>query len=204
MQFFDTKLMMETVGTTLPLAILLIEDDEDRQFLTDLYLEYRNLLYKEAMRFFCDSPFEIDDAVSGSAERMCKYCKELQNIPCNKRKFYLVKIVRSVCNTRIAELTKQQERRDWFADSETVEGVEDENSAHSIVFSRVYADDLLHSFPMLSDRDKELIRMRHIDMLDYDEIAEALHISEGTARTAVSRAKARLENLAQNLKGDIL
>lgn len=85
-----------------------------------------------------------------------------------------------------------------------MEGVEDENSAHSIVFSRVYADDLLNSFPMLSDRDKELIRMRHIDMLDYDEIAEALHISERTARTAVSRAKARLENLAQNLKGDIL
>lgn len=70
MQPYDAKLMMETVGTTLPLAILLIEDDEDRQFLTDLYLEYRNLLYKEAMRFFCDSPSEIDDAVSGSAERM--------------------------------------------------------------------------------------------------------------------------------------
>lgn len=204
MQLYDTKLIMETAGTTLPLAILLIEDDADRQFVADLYLQYRNLLYKKAAGFFHNAPPEIEDAVSCAAERMCKYCKELQNIPCNKRKFYIVKIIRSVCITRLQALQKQQEKRDWFVDTETVEGVEDENSAHGIVFSRVYADDLLNSFSMLNDRDKELIRMRHIDMMDYDEIANALHISEGTARTAVSRAKARLESLAQHLRDDIL
>lgn len=204
MQYYDAKLMMETVGTALPLAILLIEDDEDRQFVTDLYLQHRELLYKKAKGFFYNSQSEIEDAVSSAAERICKYCKELQKIPCNKRKFYIVRIIRSVCITRVAVLQRQQERRDWFADTETVEGVEDENSAHSIVFSRVYADDLLNSFSMLSDRDKELIRMRHIDMMYYDEIANTLHISEGTARTAVSRAKARLESLAQHVKDDTL
>ncbi|MEG0512139.1 MAG: sigma-70 family RNA polymerase sigma factor [Clostridia bacterium] len=204
MQYYDAKLMMETVGTALPLAILLIEDDEDRQFVTDLYLQHRELLYKKATGFFYNSQSEIEDAVSDAAERMCKYCKEIQNIPCNKRKFYIVKIIRSVCITRLAVLQRQQERNDWFADTETVEGIEDENSAHGIVFSRVYADDLLHSFSMLSDRDKELIRMRHIDRMDYDEIANTLHISEGTARTAVSRAKARLERLAQHVKDDNL
>lgn len=197
MAYFDTNQMMKTIGTTLPLAILLIEDDEDRQFLTDLYLQYRSLLYKEAKAFFGSALSEIEDAVSNSAVRMCKYCKHLQATPCNKRVFYLVKIVRSVCNTRLAELQKQNERRDWFVDSETIEGVEDESKTHGIVFSRAYADDLLKSFAGLSKRDKELIRMRHIDMMDYEEIAEMLNISEGTARTAVSRAKARMENLAQ-------
>lgn len=204
MQPYDAKLMMETLGTTLPLAILLIEDDADRQFLTDLYLQHRDLLYKIAAGFFRNSPSEIEDAISNTAERMCKYCKELQCIPCNKRKFYIVRIVRSVCITRYAELQMHKETNDLFADSQTFEGMEDESSAHGIVFSRVYADDLLNSFAVLSDRDKELIRMRHIDMMDYDDIAEALHISEGTARTAVSRAKARLEKLAKHLKDDIL
>ncbi len=37
MQPYDAKLMMETLGTTLPFAILLIENDEDRQFLTEMY-----------------------------------------------------------------------------------------------------------------------------------------------------------------------
>lgn len=201
---YDAKLMMDTVGATLPLAILLIDDDADRQFLTDLYLQYRELIYKKAAGFFHNSPSEIEDAISSTAERMCKYCKELQNTPCNKRKFYIVKIVRSVCITRYTELQRHKNKHDWFADLETIERAEDENSAHGIVFSRVYADDLLNSFAALSDRDKELIRMRHIDMMDYDDIAEILHISEGTARTAVSRAKTRLEKLAQNLKDKIL
>ena len=204
MFLFPFQQMAEASGPVIPLAILLIEDDGDRQFVTGLYLQYRELLYKTAKGFFANSPSEIEDAISSSAEKMCKYCKELKAIPYDKRKFYIVKIVRSVCITRLAALQKQRERHDWFADSEIVEGTEDESSAHSIVFSRVYADDLLNSFATLNDRDKELIRMRHIDMMDYASIAEALQISEGAARTAVSRAKARLEKLAQHHKDDIL
>ena len=204
MQYFDASNLWTTVGSSLPLAILLIENDEDRQFLAELYLQYRGLLYKEAVKHFGSGSQEIEDAVGNSAVRMCKYCKKLQSLPCNKRPFYLVKIVRSVCNTQLAELQKQSERHDWFADSETAEDAVDESGAPNIVFSRVYADDLLNSFVELSQRDRELIRMRHIDLMNYDEIAKVLHISEGTARTAVSRAKARLENLARSQKDDLL
>lgn len=46
--------------------------------------------------------------------------------------------------------------------------------------------------------------MRHIDMMAYDDIARALNISERAARTAISRAKKRLEKLALHVKDDNL
>lgn len=204
MQFQEAKLLLEAVSTTLPLAILLVEDEADRQFLADLYLQYRGLIYKSAANYFSGNLLEIEDAVSSTAERMCKYCKELKQIPCNKQKCYLVKMVRTVCIARLAELRHSRERNDWFADSQVVEGIADEAQAHDFVFSRVYAEDLLDSFSALSDRDKELIRMRHIDMMAYDDIARALNISERAARTAISRAKKRLEKLALHVKDDNL
>ena len=52
MQFQEAKLLLEAVSTTLPLAILLVEDEADRQFLADLYLQYRGLIYKSAANYF--------------------------------------------------------------------------------------------------------------------------------------------------------
>lgn len=77
-----------------------------------------------------------------------------------------------------------------------LEHIVDEDAYHDIILSKFNAIELLDSFKQLSDRDKELIRMRHIDLMDYDEIAETLNISLPTARTAVFRAKQRLEKIA--------
>ena len=52
MQNFDINQILGLSGTTLPISILLIENDEDRQFLTELYLQYRPLMYKIAFQFF--------------------------------------------------------------------------------------------------------------------------------------------------------
>ena len=68
------------------------------------------------------------------------------------------------------------------------------------MFDRVFASDLLGAFPELSEKDKDLIRLRHMDLLGYDVIAQQMGITEIAARTAVSRAKSKLERLAMNKK----
>lgn len=85
MQFLPGRETIDVCGTILPLAILLIENDEDRQFLTDMYLQYRKLMYKIASHYFQSDYNEIEDVVSTSVERMCKFCKNIQTVPCNKR-----------------------------------------------------------------------------------------------------------------------
>ena len=140
----------------------------------------------------------MEDAVSSAVERLCKKCETLKQVECNKRASYIVSTVRNVCLTRLREIGRQQRNRDYA--TEAVDSIPGSEDVQGIVFDRVFAGDLLDAFPELSEKDKALIRFRHMDLLGYDEIARQLGISEIAARTAVSRAKSKLERLAMNRK----
>ena len=200
MQNIDLKQLMELSGATLPLSILVIENDEDRQFLTEMYLQYRPLMYKIASQFFRDNYAEMEDAVGGAVERLCKKCETLKQVECNKRASYIVSTVRNVCLSRLREIGRQRRNRDYAPDAEAVDSIPSPEDVQGIVFDRVFASDLLDSFSELSEKDKDLIRLRHMDLLGYDVIAQQMGITEIAARTAVSRAKSKLERLAMNKK----
>lgn len=197
MQPFDYQKMLELHGTIIPLAILAIENDEDRQFMIDVYVQYKPLMYKAAKKYFSSNPNEIEDAVSNAVLNMCKYCNRIRSsVPSIRLSSYIVTIVRNACNARLKQIYAAQSQNATYADPMELEHIVDEDAYHDIILSKFNAIELLDSFKQLSERDKELIRMRHIDLMDYDEIAETLNISLPTARTAVFRAKQRLEKIA--------
>ena len=200
MQNFDMNQILGLSGTVLPLSILLIENDEDRQFMSDLYLQYRPLMNKVASRFFGGHDAEMEDAVSGAVERLCKKCETLKQVECNKRASYIVTTVRNVCLSRLREISRQRRNHDYSADTEIIDSIPGPEDVQGIVFDRLFASELLDAFPELSEKDKDLIRFRHIDLLGYDEIAQQVGITEIAARSAVSRAKSKLERLAMNKK----
>lgn len=196
MQSFDYHKMMELHGTIIPLAILMLENDEDRQFMTDIYVQYKPLMYKTAKRYFSSDMNEIEDAVSSAVLNMCKYCSTVRSVPESRLPSYIVCIVRNACNARLKQIYASQKQYVYYADPMELEQVAGEDVLHEVILSKYNALDLLNSFQQLNSRDKDLIRMRHIDMMDYEEIAETLGISLITARTAVSRAKQRLAKIA--------
>ena len=69
----------------LPPIILAIENDADRDYLTQIYLDYRNLIYKVALSFFPDDYSEVEDVFSTTLEKMCKRTDLIRAVP-NSRK----------------------------------------------------------------------------------------------------------------------
>lgn len=202
-QGFDIKRLIELYGAMLPLALLLTDDAGDQQFLANLYFENERLMYKVARSFFPGDSGEAEDAVQSAVERLCVKCSTLREVACNKRRAYIVTTVRNCCLSRLREKHRHDARRDDSADADTIEQLPDNEDMQGIVFDRIYAVDLLNSFAGLSEKDKQLIRMFHIDRLEYGAIMEVLGYSnEGAARTAVSRAKSRLVKLAEQRKRD--
>lgn len=204
MRPYDAKMVMETLGSTIPLAILLIEDDKDRAFLTEVYLQYKALMYKTAIDSFGEESDAVEEVVSIFVERMCKYCHTFQAVPCNKRASYIVLSVGNVCRDHMRKMIRERNMLDDLTREEDLERTSSAEDVHSIVFDRIYAVDLLNSFEKLTDYERELILMRHVDMMEYDEMAAALHMKEGAVRTALSRAKKHLEMLAKASKGGTL
>lgn len=196
MQYLLGRETIDFCGTVLPLAILLIENDEDRQFLTDMYLQYRKLMYKIASHYFQSDYNEIEDAVSTSVERMCKFCKNIQTVPCNKRTSYIVRFVENVCRTRIRAISRQRDKEQFPTEENWEIDIPDTEDTEAIVLSHLRANDLLMSFDRLNSRDQELIRMRHIDYMEFEEMAHEMGMTVSAVRTALFRAKQRWKKLA--------
>ena len=57
------------------------------------------------------------------------------------------------------------------------------------------AADYATALSALSDEHRQVLLLRYMQEMDYGEIAVALDISEGTVKSRINRAKARLKEL---------
>ncbi|MBQ8162269.1 MAG: sigma-70 family RNA polymerase sigma factor [Clostridia bacterium] len=202
MQIPNLPQMLEMSTCVVPFSILMIELDDDRAFLSDLYFQYRSVMYRAAARYFKNNPAEIEEAFSDTLERLCKYCDHVRTIPQNRLRAYLVKTVDNVCLTRLADIRKEMDHTAFSMDQECAESLPAHEDVVETVLSHCTVEELYQYFDQLSERDQWLIRMRYVHQMSYAEMAQILHLNEGTVRTALSRAKQRLETLILQDKKD--
>ncbi len=202
MHNFDPGKMLPAYSLVLPLAMALLSDPDEQTLVIQLYEEHRGLMFKTAVSFFGRNYAEVEDAVSASLERICKYIYKIEPLPCNKRESYLVKIVVNVCKNRLIELNKQNVHQDAYVDQHALEAIPGEDDVYQIAFDNASAEELLNSFDGLSDRDKEIFRKRHIEHLEFCEIAEAFQMTQQAVRTALSRTKKRMAESVTQRKGE--
>ena len=187
-----------------PLLALAVMSESDQELIRGIYYQYRGLVYHVARKYFSDKPEELKDAVSTAVERMCRYVSKLREVPSNKMKVYVVLIVENVCRTRIRQIMKEREVPMVLYDDAILADTEG-NYSNPLETIFEYGDmkEWLASFEQLSSRDRDIIWMRHVDQMEYEEIAAELYIKEGAVRTALARAKKRLrtairEGVARN------
>jgi len=185
-----------------PILMLIMMSDSDREFLQELYYQHRNIMYHVARKHFVDKPEELEEAISITLERMCRYVKKLREVPSNKIQAYVVLMVENVCRNQIRQIIKEREQRTaLFNDSNLYNTNNVSVDTYETLFDYADTKTLLASFQGLSKREQDLIWMRHVERMDYVEIADELHMSIGAIRTALSRAKNRLKEIAR--KGGI-
>lgn len=181
-----------------PVLVLAMLNDSDREFLQELYFQHRKTMYHVARKHFADKPEELEEAISITLERMCRYVKKLREVPSNKMKAYVVLMIENVCRNRLRQIIREREQGTVpFDDSNLYNADTISVDPYETLFDYVDAKTLLASFQGLSQRDQDLIWMRHVERMDYTEIADELHMNAGAVRTALSRAKNRLEEIAR-------
>ena len=181
-----------------PALMLALLSDSDREFLQELYFQHRKTMYHVARKHFADKPEELEEAISITLERMCRYVKKLQEVPSNKMKAYVVLMVENVCRNRLRQIIREREQRTIPFDESNLYNTDNISvDPYETLFNYADAKTLLASFQGLSQRDQDLIWMRHVERMDYTEIADELHMNAGSVRTALSRAKNRLKEIAR-------
>lgn len=165
-------------------------DNSDRAFVESIYEEYKKLMYAVAWSYFKGNSADVDDAFARTLERMCRYVEKFHAVECNKMKAYVISVTENVCRQMLLE-RKHKSGQDAFEEYD--ENMPDPVDPYSAVFEQAGVSELLDSLEGLNERDKLLLYLRHVEQLEYAEIAEQMDMTEGAVRTALTRAKQRIQ-----------
>lgn len=185
-----------SVPALLPLAMLALQSDEDRAFVEKLYFEYRGLMYAVARKYFGNRPSDMEDAIAAALENMCAYVEDFRAVEQSNLHNYVLATIGNICRRQVMAMNKRDSLIDYAATAERTDSIPDPDDAYASIFDHADAEALLASMDALSEREKDLIRMRHVDGMTFSEMAKLLCTSEGAVRTALTRAKQRVRKMA--------
>ena len=193
----------QVCGALLPISILLIRNEDDRNLIIQVYTDYRFLMYRIARHYFGSNEADIEDAISSTLKNLCQHVEKIRPENCNNLKAYVLSIIGNVCRRMVMKKNRDDALCDYSCSEDDIEKIPDANDPFQTVFDHSDATLLLESFDALSSKERILIQMRHIDKMEYREIALELGITEQAARVALHRAKRHLQRIAMQRK-DIL
>ena len=163
----------------IPMAILAIEDEDDRAFMTRIYLDYGRLMYSVAIEIVRD-PHIAEDMVSGAILAMIKDIDALRKINSFRLRSYIASIVR---NDSIDYVRKRNRQGKYFfmPDDALLRSAEIES--------------LRGAIEKLSENERLLLTMKYVDEAEDSDIARLLGIGKDSVRVYLSRARKHLQRI---------
>ena len=177
----------------IPLVFLLIESDADCEFMTNLYVEKRELMYRVAM-YFSRSLQDAEDAVSESCLGLIRVINKLKKFDDSELEAYIVATVKN--SIRMIYRKKSHNAEQSLSTEWDI--VDPDSDTEEIILAKWSVDELTRGIRKLSPDDQSLITMHYFQGYTDKEIAVLLHIREGAVRTRLFRLKLRLQKILED------
>ncbi len=182
-----------------PIAILVIIDENDREFMKRLYIKYHLAMFRMA-RALTDSDHDAENAVSDACVSLIRRISVLRQLDCNVLEGYIISTVK---NASYALHRIRNAWREVDNGSELLKGVADENAApDGRILQQSSIDELMNAIDQLSESDQAIIRMKYFQHLSDREIAKALEVQEVTVRSKLTRARQRTYRILREQNND--
>ncbi len=196
--FFPKSLLF-----TIPIVILRMEDEDDRQFVTELYQKYKMNMYYTALRIVKDRHI-AEDMVQESCVKIIQQLDKIKGVEICKRRSYIVSLVRNTSVNYVVK-NKRRSKYSFYADDEVLAQQPDLDSDVEEQLLRDCEVSILKKALMkLSEKDRTILRMRYSDGLRDGEIASYLDIKANSVRYYLTLARRRLCACIQELNGEQL
>lgn len=184
---------------TLPLMILAIENDDDRTYITDLYLKYRKLMYSVAIDIVRD-PQIAEDMVASAITEMIVEIDTLRKINCCRMRSYIASIVRNDSIDYIRKRDRQGRYSFMPEDEEMINNIPAEGAVDDRILQTVEIEVLRQSLSRLHPRERTLLQMKYVDEKDDKAIARTLNIGQDSVRAYLSRARRHLLQMIKEVE----
>lgn len=179
----------------IPICILAIDNDDDREFMSRLFLSYNRLMYNEIIKIIHD-PWVADDLLQATLEKLIDKITELRS----KDRDRLVSYIIVSCKNTARNYLRDQKRHPAFCFDEEVDRADTENSQEEIEFRLISEEELnalVQIWPQLDERSQWVLEKRYVHERTTAEIAAELGIKADSVRMVLSRARSKAYSLAQ-------
>lgn len=178
-----------------PIVIALIqniESEEDRSFVEELYLKYRDVMYERAYQVLHNES-DAEDAVSETIKNVIinldKFDRSKESI---KRQLYIYAKNASI---NIYKKNKRISEEKEIYDENTGAS---EQSAESAAINQINKALALKAAEKLPDTQKEPFYLFYFENYTYKEIASILNISTSAVGMRITRAKETIRRALEN------
>lgn len=171
----------------IPYCILAIEDDSDRTFMTDLFLQYQRLMYHEILKITRDE-ISTEDVLQNTLVRLIDKIQKLRSFERNQ----LVNYIISASKNSAYYYLRQQKHQTAFSFDDCIDYPDVEHDRHATEEFLIRAEELnclFQIWPQLDERSRYLLEGRYILELSMEEMAQALDIQVASIRMALTRAR---------------
>lgn len=174
----------------LPLFIMAIENDTDRQFVAGLYQCHRDFLLRCAQKILND-PDRAEEALHEAMLRVIRSLERVRQIPAEELLPYLVTIVQTASidlyhKTNRERQAAQGRERDW---AESLSGTED---TELLLIRQEQAELLRECLKTLPQREIDLLNYAYTLELSTKEITRLTGLAPGNVRQILTRARRKV------------
>lgn len=169
----------------IPICILAIEDDSDREFMTNLFLQYKRLMYSEIVKIVPNDT-AVDDILQDTLVKLIKQLQKLRRFERDQLVNYIITAVQHMAINYLRDQKVIVPFDDCLEtpDSEQEQAIIEEHLAHEEA-----KETLERIWPKLDARNQYLLESRYILEKPMDVIAQELGIKPESVRMALTRAR---------------
>lgn len=171
----------------IPFCILAIENDDDREFMAELFLRYQRLLYNEIYEIL-KNPWNTEDVLQATLVKLIDKISELCKKEETKLVSYMVVAVRNnAYNFLCSQKKPSQVSFEEYIGQENLENAD--RQIESRIIAREDIEELIRRWPQLDARSKYLLEGKYILEKSDEALAEELSINPAGVRMALTRAR---------------
>ncbi|MBQ9264598.1 MAG: RNA polymerase sigma factor [Clostridia bacterium] len=175
----------------IPMVIMAIESDDDRAYMTELYLQHRALMLKIAWKYTKD-PSEVDDIVSDSCMALIQNMDTIKKLSGSALRAYIVTTTK---NKAIDFIRKKQREQNKILhmDEASLEGIAEPMSFDRKISVQQDIDMVKKAILALPERERETLRLKFFQHMNDGQIAEIMGVAENSVRRYIMRGRSHLK-----------
>lgn len=177
----------------LPICILAIRDDDDRAYMTRLFVKYQRLMYRTIYDILGDK-WTTEDVLQTTLLRLIDHLDTLRRLEPEGLAGYIA----AACRHTAYNAVRDSGRHPWLPLDGEPEVPDERQEVEDRVLRRLELDALAQVWPRLDENTRWLLEARYI--LDYSdgELARELGVKPYSVRMALTRARRKARRLMES------